>query len=176
MPRKFFKRILPSAATIKENRYLKVLGTAIHNPDLWHLNKHSVAGAFFIGIFCAFLPIPFQTVLAGFLAIFFKRNLPLSIGLVFITNPVTMPAIFYFNYLVGSLFFSDSVPINYSMIDDIWVFLTENFKRVGRPLIVGSILCGFFAGMASYLIIHTIWIWQVKSNWTKRRQERNGKT
>jgi hypothetical protein len=173
MPRKYLRRILPSAAMVKENRYLKVLGSAINNPDCWYLNKHSVAGAFFIGLFCAFLPMPFQTVLAGFLAIFFKRNLPLSVGLVFITNPVTMPPIFYFNYLVGSFFFPETVAFDYTIIDNLWGYFLDNFNRIGRPLIVGSIICGLVAGMLGFIAIHIFWRWQVSSNWVKRQKERS---
>ena len=87
MPRKLFKKLLPDPAKIKDNRYLAVLGSAIHRAEFWHLTKRSVSGAFFIGVFCAFLPIPLQSLLAAFLAIVFKRNLPLSVILVFITNP-----------------------------------------------------------------------------------------
>jgi hypothetical protein len=173
MPRKYLRRILPSAAMIKDNRYLKVLGSAINNPDCWYLNRHSVAGAFFIGLFCAFLPMPFQTVLAGFLAILFKRNLPLSVGLVFITNPVTMPPIFYFNYLVGSFFFPETVDFDYRVIDNVWVYLQDNFSRIGRPLIVGSIICGLGAGVLGFITIHIFWRWQVSSNWVNRQKARN---
>ena len=175
MPRKVFKRIIPNPATIKNNRYLKVLGTAMHNSDCWHLTKHSVAGAFFIGVFCAFLPMPFQTVLAGFLAIILKRNLPLSVGLVFISNPITMAPIFYFNYLIGSLFFPETVLVDYALIDDIWAWLSENFSHIGPPLIVGSLLVGLIAGALSYFTIHGFWVWQVNQKWQKRRELRKKK-
>jgi uncharacterized protein (DUF2062 family) len=49
-----------------------------------------------VGLFCAFIPVPFQMLLAAPSAIIFSANLPVSIALVWITNPITMPPIFFF--------------------------------------------------------------------------------
>ena len=95
MPKKIIKRMMPDHQTIKENKYLKIFGNLLHNANLWHLNRHSVAKAFAVGLFFAFIPVPFQMVLAAGLAIIVHANLPLSIALVWITNPLTMPFIFY---------------------------------------------------------------------------------
>ena len=172
MPRKFFKKLLPDPAKIKNNRLLAMLGSAIHHGEYWHLTKHSVAGAFFIGVFCAFLPIPLQSLLAGFLAIIFKRNLPLSVALVFITNPFTMPPIYYFNYWLGSLLLNEHSIYQTLNIDDLWVWLAVNFNHIGIPLIVGSLVAGLIFGFLSYLTIHLLWLWSVKSRWKKRRLTR----
>jgi len=175
MPRRLFKKLLPDPAKIKENRWLSVLGSAVHNAELWHLTRRSVAGAFFIGVFCAFLPIPLQTVLAGFLAIIFKRNLPLAVVLVFITNPLTMPPIYYFNYWLGSLLLNEPSIYQTLNIDDIWVWLAVNFNHIGKPLVVGSVVAGLIFGFLSYLAIHMFWSWRVKDRWNKRRLARQQK-
>ncbi len=175
MPRRIFKRFLPDPATIKENRYLSLLGDSIHDSELWHLTKRSVAGAFFIGIFCAFLPIPLQTLLAAFLAVLFKRNLALSVALVFITNPLTMPPIFYFNYWVGSLIFSDPSVYHQVPTNDIWGWLTKNFDAIGKPLVIGSLINGLVFGYLSYLAIHWFWVWKVTTRWEIRKQMRKSR-
>ena len=175
MPRRLFKKLLPDPAKIKENRWLSVLGSAAHRAEFWHLTKHSVAGAFFIGVFCAFLPIPLQTLLAAFLAIIFKRNLPLSVVLVFITNPFTMAPIYYFNYWLGSLLLNEPSIYQTLSIDDIWVWLAVNFNHIGKPLVIGSVAAGLIFGSLSYLAVHLFWLWRVKSKWNKRREERKRK-
>lgn len=173
MPRKIFKRFLPDPAKIKGNRWIALLGASIHDPELWHLTKHSVAGAFFIGIFCAFLPIPLQTVLAALLAIIFKRNLALSVGLVFITNPLTMPPIFYFNYLVGTWILNDPTLYSQLHINDLWSWLVKNFDDIGKHLILGSVINGLIFGYLGYMIIHLFWIWHVTNRWRIRREQRS---
>ncbi len=172
MPRKFFKRLLPDPARIKENRLLGLLGQSVHDSDLWHLNKHSVAGAFFIGVFCAFQPIPFQMLLAAFLAVAFKRNLALAVALVFISNPLTMAPIFYLNYRVGGLLFADVHRVNIPANESIGSWLLANFNSIGLPLLTGSLICGLAAGYICYAVIHLFWRWQVTENWRQRRLRR----
>ena len=98
MPRKFIKKHLPSEQTLRGNTSLKWLSKYIKHPSLWHLNRKSVSRAFLAGVFCAFLPIPMQMVVAALLAILIRANLAVSIGLVWISNPLTMPPIFFFTY------------------------------------------------------------------------------
>jgi len=173
MPRKLFKRFLPDPRRIKENRWIALIGTPIHDPELWHLTKRSVAGAFFIGIFCSFLPIPLQTVLAAFLAILFKRNLALSVVLVFISNPLTMPPIFYFNYLVGSWLLDSPARYAELQVDNLWHWLTGHFNGIGQPLILGSLINGLLFGALGYLMIQLFWRWHVSSRWRTRKVKRD---
>lgn len=102
MPRKFLKKFMPNPHEIKNNKFLSLFGKVLHEPNLWHMNRRSMAGAFFVGLFFAWWPVPFQMVLAAGGAILLRVNLPMSIALVWITNPLTMPPMFYFAYVVGT--------------------------------------------------------------------------
>ena len=101
MPKKFLQRLMPDHRTIREHRHLRFLGTLLHDPNLWHLNRRSASGAFAVGLFVAWVPVPFQMLLGAIGAILFRVNLPLSAALVWVSNPLTMPPLFYFAYLVG---------------------------------------------------------------------------
>ena len=54
MPKKFIRRFLPDPQSIKQNKALKIFGSVLHEPNLWHLNRRSASGAFGIGLFFAF--------------------------------------------------------------------------------------------------------------------------
>ena len=102
MPRRLFKRYMPDPQMIRDHKSLRFLGTLLHDPNLWHLNRHSVARAMAAGLFAAFIPAPMQMLIAASLAIPIRANLPISVGLVWLTNPLTMPPIFYCTYKMGS--------------------------------------------------------------------------
>lgn len=170
MPRKIFKKYMPDPHWVRNHPHLKWLGEHIRNPGLWHLSHRSVSLAFLVGIFCAFLPMPFQMVVAAVFAILIGCNLPLSIGLVWISNPITMPAMLYFSYRVGQILLgagSFTEPLIWNLDN-----LYDNFRQIWRPLILGSLMCGTFFGLAGFLSIRVFWTIHVRRTWIKRGRER----
>ncbi len=173
MARKLIQRYLPDSGSIKENKYLRFLGGTMHNANLWHLNRRSAAMAFFVGIFCAFIPIPFQMVVAATLAVFLRCNLPLSVALVWITNPLTMPAIFYFTYKVGCYILH--IPVSETPFELTLHGVGVELARIWKPLYLGSLVSGLIGGIFGYLLIRLYWRWNVVHHWRqrcKRRQEK----
>ncbi|UUO22554.1 DUF2062 domain-containing protein [Colwellia sp. M166] len=171
MPKKMIKRLMPDHQTIKNNKHLQIFGTLLHNANLWHLNRRSVSKAFAVGLFFAFIPVPFQMVLAAGLAIIVHANLPLSVALVWITNPLTMPAIFYFCYLVGTWIVG--VPTKQFAFEASWQWLVESISTIGPAFILG---CGVLATIFSilgYLIINTLWRFSVAKEWKNRQTRRD---
>ncbi len=169
MAKKLIQRYLPDPKVVREHRYLRFLGSALHNANLWHLNRRSAAAAFFVGIFCAFLPIPFQMVVAAVLSIIFRCNIPLSVALVWVTNPLTMPAIFYFTYKVGCLILQ--LPVSETSFDLTLHSVGAGLAKVWKPLFLGSIVSGVVGGFVSYLLIRAYWRWNVVKHWRKRRKQ-----
>ncbi len=174
MPRRFIKRYMPDESKIKAHPHLQWLGNSIHNPNLWHLNRSSVSLAFLVGIFCAFLPIPFQMLVAAVLAILIHSNLPISIGLVWITNPLTMPPIFYSTYKVGA--FLLNLPVQETDMALSLEWLESSISHIWWPLLFGSLVCGAILSAASYALVQLLWVWRVNRDWEARRQRRHAKS
>lgn len=170
MPKKFIKRYLPSPDRVRRMESLHFLGDILHEPNLWHINRHCVSRAFLIGIFLAFIPMPFQMVAAAFFAIWFNANLPLSVILVWISNPVTMPPMFYFNYKVGAWLLNRPVlNIEFQLS---WSWLSERILDIGIPLYLGSLVIATLGSCISYLVIQFLWRRKVRSDWSERRKQR----
>ncbi|WP_111979475.1 DUF2062 domain-containing protein [Algibacillus agarilyticus] len=167
MPKKLIKRILPDHETIKKNKSLKMFGPVLNNPNLWCLNRRSVSGAFALGLFNAFIPVPFQMWLSALGAITFKVNLPLSIALVWITNPLTIPPMFYFCYIVGEWVLGDSGhEFAYEMS---WEWLTNSISTIGPTFLTGCLVCATFFSIVGYFGINILWRHSVRKNWAKRK-------
>lgn len=49
MPRKCFRKYLPDHAAVREHRMLCPFQALLKHPNLWHLNRHSVAGGLAAG-------------------------------------------------------------------------------------------------------------------------------
>ncbi|MFC0665354.1 DUF2062 domain-containing protein [Azotobacter chroococcum] len=171
MPRRIFKRYMPHPDSIREHKSLRFLGTLIHDANLWHLNRHSVSRAMLVGLFSAFIPIPMQMLLAAGLAIPLRANLPISIGLVWLTNPITMPPVFYCTYKVGS-WVLDTPPLALpSELSMAWI--SERIATLWEPILVGSLITGIVFGITGYFATMLFWRWWVRHNWRKRQERRH---
>ncbi|REG85773.1 DUF2062 domain-containing protein [Marinomonas pollencensis] len=169
MPKRYLKKYIPNPEKLKENKALSLLGKQIYEADLWHLNRRSVARAFFNGLFWAFIPMPFQMVASALLAIPLRANIPLSIALVWITNPLTMPFVFYFNYKVGSLIIGADKDKDFHLsVEWIWAKL----EHIWVPLYLGSITSGLVFGALAYLTILLVWRIHVIKRWKERKNRR----
>jgi len=168
MARKLLRRYLPTAAKVKDNPSLHFLGDLLHDPNLFHLNRHSVSVAFFVGTFIAFIPMPFQMPVAALAALWVRCNLPIAVALVWITNPLTMPAIYFATYQFGR-WLLNAPPISFSM-EASWEWVTNEFLLIWKPLLVGSLLTGLILGALAYTLSRLIWRWHVVQGWNKRKQ------
>lgn len=168
MPKKLIKRWLPDHHTIKNNKHLQIFGDVLHDANLWHLNRRSVAKAFAIGLFFAFIPVPFQMVLAAGTAIFFSANLPLSIGLVWISNPLTIPPIFYGCYKLGTILMG--IPPQEFNFELSFEWLSTSLASVAGPFLLGCGVCAVFFSMLGFISINSIWRYSVAQNWKKRNK------
>lgn len=170
MPRRLLKRYMPSPERIKQNKSLRFMGTMLHDPNLWHLNRHSVARAMAVGLFVAMLPIPMQMLLSAVIAMPLRANLPISIGLVWLTNPVTMPAVFYIQYKIGSMLLGAperSMPMELSL-----TWLTSEIHLIWQPLLLGAVLIGAVLAAVGYAGTMLYWRIWVGRNWQKRKLRR----
>ncbi|NVJ62098.1 MAG: DUF2062 domain-containing protein [Gammaproteobacteria bacterium] len=166
MARKLIRKYLPDPASVKNNRFLKIFGKAMHDPQLWHLTRYSVAHAFSLGIFCAFIPVPFQMVIAAGAAILFRANLLLSVALVWITNPLTMPVIFGFSYYVGTWFFPESQDNFQFELSFEW--LANSLGSIWQPFLLGCLLCGLVFAILGHAFIRIFWRIHVVNQWKIR--------
>lgn len=169
MPKEMLRRYLPSPTRLRKHKALAPLGDWLYRPEIWHLHRRSVSGATFVGLFCAFLPVPFQMIVAAFLAVVSRVNLPISVALVWITNPLTIGPMFYFCYRLGAWLLGMREGIDGITLE--WEWLISNWSHIAYPLLFGSLLCGWVVGVTGFVVVRIGWRLHVIKRW-KERQER----
>lgn len=170
MPKKIIKRFLPDHQTIKEQKILSMFGTVLHDPNLWHLNRKSAAGAFGIGLFFAWWPVPFQMWLSAALSIPLRVNLPLSVATVWVTNPFTMPPMFYAAYQLGiALMGSPKQEFSFELS---WEWVVQSMSTIGPAFLLGCGVLSLVFGLGGYFGLNYVWRWSVKNAWKKRQHMR----
>lgn len=166
MPRKLIKRYLPDPQKIRSHKHIQLFGTLLHDQNLWHLNRKSVSGALAVGLFIAFIPVPVQMVIAAAAAIILRVNLPISVVTVWVTNPLTMPVLFYFAYQVGAWLFG--VP---PQTDESGFSISKMLSDLGhawKPFLLGCFVVGLISALIGFVTSRIYWRWWVWHKWRKR--------
>lgn len=166
-----YERYLPTRAQLREIRSLRFLGDLIFAPNLWHFNRHSVSYGCLIGFFCCFLPMPFQMVPATLLSVWLGCNIPLTIALVWVSNPITVPPLFYFCYRIGCWMMGEPQHVQGISLSVQW--LVAELSAIWQPLLLGSLTCGITFGITAFIIVRVYWRWRVQRDWNSRRLSRS---
>ena len=170
MPKHLIRKITPDHETIRNHKHMQIFGTLLHDPNLFHMNRRSVSGAFAVGLFWAMIPIPLQMLAAAAAAILVRVNLPLSVALVWLTNPLTMPPIFYVNYLVGTWLMN--TPDSEKEFEMSMEWLAESMDKIWQPLYFGSFAVGIILAIAGYITIRLLWRLHIVSRIQEKRLKR----
>jgi uncharacterized protein (DUF2062 family) len=177
----FFTR-LPTAQSLKNNRFLKPFGAYLHHHFLWQFNRRSVANGVAIGLFFGFL-LPFaQILLAAVFAVVLRANLPVAAFCTLVTNPFTFPPIYYFAYKLGNWLtgWLGSVPqeltgtahgasAQQATADGWSANLFAWVSSVGLPLSTGLAVLAVVSAALGYFVTNSLWRWHAARRWHKRR-------
>ena len=170
MPRHFFKRIMPNVTHIKNHPRLQFFGKLLHDPNLWHLHRRPIAGGVAVGLFAAFVPIPLQMLLAAALAIWFRVNLPLSVSLIWLTNPITIPPLFYLIYSLGNFLLGRpncDIELEFSL-----EWLLQMLDLIWLPTLLGTLVVAISSAFLGYWLVCGLWRYQVVRAWRSRHRRR----
>ena len=180
MPRKHFRRYLPDGETVRTNRYLSWLGAWLHHPNLWHLNRGSVAGGFAIGLAAGLVPGPLQMLSAALLAIPLKKNLPVALLTTLYTNPFTIVPLYLLAIAYGRLLLgAGNHPVIVEPYAWDWAHWIDSLQglahwtlSLGKPLAVGLVALALTLAAAGYFAMQVAWRVYVVLAWRVRAKRR----
>jgi len=167
--RNLFKRYLPHKEHLQKHSSLHLFSDYLHDPNIWHVHRRSSAGGAAIGVFCAFIPLPVQTIVSAALAILFRMNLPIAVVFSLFSNPLTIPPLYFFAYQIGSKLLGlqeEKVEFSFS-----WDWISNTLVHIWEPLLLGCFILGTISSILTYFIIRLIWRITAVAKWEKRHKK-----
>lgn len=175
MPKKYFKKWLPSHESIQQNRWVRPFGTWLKHPNLWHLHRRSVAGGVAAGLFGGLVPGPLQMITAGLLAVLFRVNLPVAMFTTFYTNPFTIVPLYWVAYKLGALVTGQSHTMTDAHFvvpemgwDNWFTVMVDWIMSLGKPFAIGLPLLAVSLALLGYVAVRVGWRLWVMWQWHQR--------
>jgi len=140
------------------------------------VNRNAVSKAVLVGLFFGFIPMPMQMLAVILMIPFIKFNVPLGVSLVWITNPVTMPFIFYGELLIGDLLTMSPVNQDIDFMVELFTmdwFTTAFLSKLMEiiiPLYAGGLFTAFVLSISGFYLVR--WLWFRSVHHEKIRRER----
>ncbi len=166
MPRRFFRRVSRSYLRKERPWYLKPFDALFAHPTFFLVSRRSIAGAIWIGLFVALMPLPGQTALGLLAALVMRVNVPIAAVTTWVTNPVTIGPIFYSAYSLGRLILD--IPPQPFAIELSWDWVTSNFIAIGKPLLLGSFISATIVASTGYVFVSVLWRLMVAARFRRR--------
>jgi uncharacterized protein (DUF2062 family) len=168
----FLHKNAPSREEVLASPWLRPFGKRIRQSDLWRFTRRSVPRAVFAGLFIGiFLMVPgLQIVGAALLAIPMRANIPISVAMTFLSNPLTTPFFLYAAIELGA---------RIGFQTDLATFLALRGESVSRwmqwllsdaapALVSGLFLIGLGVALVGYIVSLVGWRWWVARKWRER--------
>lgn len=178
--RRHLKKFLPDHETIRNNPWLKPFESSLLHPRLWHLNRHSAAGAVAAGLFCGLIPGPLQMMGAAICALLFRVNLPLAVFVTLYTNPFTIVPLYIVAYEIGRFTLGESngfvAPPDFNASDLAgWTIAMQRWMlAAAKPFGIGLVLLASGLAIAGYIATRAAWRAYLIAAWRRRKSFRSG--
>ena len=137
-------------------------------PEFLQANRKMISRGVLLGIFIAFIPMPMQMALVLAFMPFFRFNVPIALAMCWLSNPFTMPPMYYMEYLTGSFFLGTE-------IGDVSISLEwfkENLDDIFIPLYAGTLFYSVFGSLLAYWGVNHFWKSSVYTAKKKPRHKR----
>ncbi len=131
------------------------------------INRRAVSKAVAVGLFVALIPMPFQMLAVVLLFPVFRYNVLIAIAMCWLSNPVTMPFMYYIEYLTGNWLLGRKSVENVQLSVD---WFQSHFDDIFLPLYTGTFFYAIILSPLAYLLVNRLWIHSVKKAHRQRSE------
>jgi uncharacterized protein (DUF2062 family) len=175
------KRWLPTQESMRENRWLRWIGPALHHPRLWHMSRRGVALGMAIGVFFGLLIPIAQIPLSVGAAVVLRANVPTAAASTLISNPATYGPLYYAAWRLGKAVLGEEAAVQgpppvtepRPVADDgrgWFARAWDGITALGKPLLLGMALMATTVGLLTYAAAS--FVLAMKVRWQRRRRLR----
>lgn len=137
----WLKKMIKKIAILKKKHNIK--------KEYISFEREMVARALFVGFFIAFIPMPMQMFAVFLVSPFMRFNVPIAFIICWITNPFTMPFVYYTEYNIGLYLLGMEVEKLSFTLEEIYAVLT--------PLYYGAFVLSITTATTSYYLLKFFW-------------------
>jgi uncharacterized protein len=157
------RRWLPDRERLLGSAWLRPFAHRLRDPRLWHLNRESTARGLALGLFVGLLVPIAQTPLAAVLAVTIRAHLLIAAAATLVTNPLTVPLIYYAAFRWGETLLSMG-----RFGDPMGGGLLQQAASYAAPIAVGLLFFAVVCAGLGYLGVKLIWRIRTLQRWRTR--------
>jgi len=125
----------------------------------FNINRKMITRGVGIGLFWGFIPMPMQMLAVMAMTPFFRFNVPIAIAMVWLSNPLTMPPMYYMEYLTGNFILGKDSIADIELTLD---WFSNHMGDIFVPLYVGTSFYSIIVSGFIYVALNWLWIRSVK--------------
>ena len=159
-----------------QKAWLRPFAPYLASPLVWRFNRRGVARGAALGLFAGFAIPVAQTPFAALFAVAARANLPVAALATFVTNPLTVPFIYYLAYRTGAAVLRAQTGAHLAPRPDggaleqaiSWLI------TLAGPTLLGLWIFAAIGGLVGYFGVHLGWRLWVLLRRKRRRVHRGG--
>ncbi|MCF6244684.1 MAG: DUF2062 domain-containing protein [Sulfurovum sp.] len=164
MMRKFFRNLAS-----KKDKFDHLLEKYKLPRAYFNINRKMITKGVAIGFFWGFIPMPMQMLAVIATTPFIRFNVPLAIIIVWLSNPFTMPFMYYMEYITGNFLLGKEGIEGMELSID---WFSSNISDIFIPLYVGTAFYSIVISTLIYFLLNWLWIRSVKEEKQKKIKKR----
>lgn len=162
----WLKGYIPTREALENNRFLKPFAPRLLHSELWRLTRRSVPRGVALGLFVGVMIPLAHFVVATFLAVFVRANIPAALAATFIGFPVIYVALVALAYRIGEfLLHVDAMtgvqPISETLQTTQSDHLLQRITGAGLDTALGLFVIATVLSASGYLLSGFVWRWWV---------------
>ena len=168
----WFQRHIPTREQLERNRFVRPFAHRILHSELWRFTRRSVPRGVALGLFVGVMIPLAHFVVATFLAVFVRANIPAALVATFVGFPVVYVLIVALAYKIGNwLLHLDAAtaiqPISETMQATHTGTFLESLTGAGTETALGLFVIATVLSSVGYLLTSFGWRW-----WVGRKRRR----